>query len=151
MLAKVPQVDPNRLYAAGHSSAGTMAILFAEHEPRLKACVAFASVVDVWERLTSAMPAIANSPPPLVQLIKDSSPQTHRDKLACPIFLFHATNDSTVPSRQSEAFKAYLDGQGRPATLVEVPTGGHYDSMIREGVPRAIEWVKGLPGSASGG
>ena len=42
LLAKVPQVDPQRIYVAGHSSAGTLSLLFAEHEPRLKGCVAFA-------------------------------------------------------------------------------------------------------------
>jgi hypothetical protein len=30
------------------------------------------------------------------------------------------------------------------ATLVEVPSGGHYDSMIQEGIPAGIKWLKGL-------
>ena len=30
VLARVPEVDPKRIYAAGHSSAGTLALLFAE-------------------------------------------------------------------------------------------------------------------------
>jgi len=30
-------------------------------------------------------------------------------------------------------------------TLVKTATGGHYNSMIREGVPKAIAWLKALP------
>ena len=46
VLAKVPEVDPKRITVAGHSSAGTLAVLFAEHEPRLRSCLAYAPVDD---------------------------------------------------------------------------------------------------------
>lgn len=51
LLTRVPQVNPNQLYAVGHSSPGTLALLFAGHEPRLKGCVAFAPCIDVSQRL----------------------------------------------------------------------------------------------------
>ena len=40
-LAKVPKLDAKRIYVAGHSSAATLALLFASHEPRIKACAAW--------------------------------------------------------------------------------------------------------------
>jgi hypothetical protein len=35
---------------------------------------------------------------------------------------------------------------GKSVTLVVVPSGGHYDSMIREGIPRGIAWLLELAG-----
>ncbi len=40
VLAKLPEVDRDRLYAAGHSSAAIWALLFAEHESRIKGRIA---------------------------------------------------------------------------------------------------------------
>lgn len=39
-LARVPAIDPKRIYTAGHSSAGTLSLLVAQHEPRIAACIA---------------------------------------------------------------------------------------------------------------
>ena len=47
LTARVPEVDADRIYAAGHSSAGTLALLLAENEPRIKKCAAFAPRSDV--------------------------------------------------------------------------------------------------------
>ena len=44
---RVPAIDPQRFIAAGHSSAATLALLVAENEPQLSACVAYAPVVDI--------------------------------------------------------------------------------------------------------
>ena len=42
VLARMPEVDPRRIYVAGQGSAATLALLFAEHEPRVAACIACA-------------------------------------------------------------------------------------------------------------
>ena len=39
---------------------------------------------------------------------------------------------------------ARLERLGKNVSLVTVATGNHYDSMIQHGVPRRIEWMKGL-------
>ena len=49
-LANVPEVNRKQLFSAGHSSAGTLALLFAEHEPRLAGCVAYAPAIDLKNR-----------------------------------------------------------------------------------------------------
>jgi dipeptidyl aminopeptidase/acylaminoacyl peptidase len=58
--------------------------------------------------------------------------------------LFHAQDDSNVPVSESVDCHARLERLGRPVTLVTVPTGDHYDAMLRQGIPRAIAWLKGL-------
>jgi dienelactone hydrolase len=139
-LKKMPEVDPDRISAAGHSSAGTLAVLFAEHEPRLKACVAFAPALDVEKRFDPQDVARLTMVG-LGDLCVRYSPKRNEDKLRAPLFLFHAKDDSVVPFVDSEAFASDLQSKGKPVTLDLVPTGEHYDSMINEGIPRAIAWL----------
>ncbi len=142
----VPQVDSNRIYIAGHSSAATLALLAAEHEPRLKGCIAYAPATDVVARLKSVIDNSAASRllPGVAEFAKQSSPLTHAAKIGCPVFLFHAADDSNTPVSDSRRFAELLKSNGKAVTYVEVPTGNHYDSMIQQGIPRAIPWLKQL-------
>ena len=99
VLAKMANVDTDRLYIAGHSSAATLALLFAEHEPRIKACVAYAPCTDVESRLAQATAFLDQSVPGYRNFLRASSPKTHVAALKCPTFLFHAQDDTNVPLR----------------------------------------------------
>jgi dienelactone hydrolase len=140
VLAKVPQVDPQRISAAGHSSAGTLAVLFAENEPRLKACVAFAPALDLEERF-GADTITKFKKAGVADLAVLYSPKNNEDKLKVPLFLFHAQDDSNLPFGVSQTFADELKAKGKPVTLDLVATGDHYDSMINEGIPHAIAWL----------
>ena len=65
--------------------------------------------------------------------------------IICLIFLFHARDDTTVPIRQSQQFADQLKKTNPSVTLVTTARGGHHDSMIREGIPKAIAWLQKLP------
>lgn len=141
VLAKMPEVDPERLYAAGHSSAATLALLFAEHEPRIKACVAYAPCVDLVQRFRPHSLRLRMSLPGSTDFIAQSSPRTHEARLQCPLFLFHARDDSNVPFQESEQFAQRMRQLGKPVTFEAANSGNHYDSMISEGIPRGIIWL----------
>ena len=104
VLAKVPNIAADRVYIAGHSSAATLALLVAEHEPRIKACAAYAPVTDVEARLAKIAPQLDNAIPGYAKFLRFSSPKTAADKLKCPVFLFHAQDDSNVPIRETADF-----------------------------------------------
>jgi dipeptidyl aminopeptidase/acylaminoacyl peptidase len=144
-LAKVPNIDAKRIFIAGHSSAATLALLFAEHEPRIKGCAAFAPVTDVEDRIGNVAASLDSSIPGYRDFLRFSSPRTHVDKLKCPVFLFYAKDDTTVPPRQTTDFAETLKKTNAAVTLVSVARGGHYDSMLREGIPKAIQWFQKLP------
>ena len=70
------------------------------------------------------------------------SPRNHERTLSCPLYLFGAEDDSNTPiSGMREAFDR-LEELEKVVTLDEVPTGNHYNSMIKQGIPQAIGWMK---------
>jgi dienelactone hydrolase len=196
-LAKLPMVDPKKVFAAGHSSAGTASLLAAAHEPRLAGAVAYAPAADIPKRMEGAeeVPAMLSGLlfPRLNEFLTQSSPMTHAAAIKCPVFLYHAKDDDVVPFVDSERFVAALKTANKDVTFVagepgaaaaaeqaadaaggEAPAddaaaasegetdeeysdeeyedyedygfGVHHDSMIKEGMPKGIEWIKSRAG-----
>ena len=141
----LPQIDPKKIYVAGHSSAGTLALLAAETDPRIKACVAYAPACDVPKRQAKAIPVLRRLIPDISTFFTRSSPMTRAAKLRCPLFLFHADDDTNVPTSDVAAFLKVVRKTNTHVTFARVRTGGHYESMINDGIPQAIEWMKKLP------
>lgn len=150
VLAKLPAVDPERIYCAGHSSAGVLSLLLAEHEPRINGCIAYAAASDVEARLAEVAsdPQVGVLLPELKSFLKQSSPRTHIKHFECPVFLFHALDDSNEPAQTSADFAAKLRAEGKTVVYQTSPRGDHYDSMIESGIPQAIGWLKTLPTEA---
>lgn len=145
-FARIPNLDHNRIYTAGHSSAGTVSLLVAEHEPRIKACLAYAPVPDVERRLGHRfIQAVAQGIPDYPEFIARSSPINGVTQLRCPVFLFHADDDSNLPTSQVADFAAQLQKTNAHVTFSRVPTGNHYNSMIQQGIPQGIAWLQHLP------
>jgi dienelactone hydrolase len=144
LIEKVPQIDPDRVFSAGHSSAGTLSLLFAENEPRLKGCIAFAPAVDMVTRFNSQGSGIVGqlTSAGYGDFFTRYNPRLHEQDFACPVLLFHAQDDSNVPVSESTGLAQRLRQAGKDVTLELVPTGDHYDSMINQGIPKAIEWLK---------
>lgn len=159
-LSRIPVVDPGRISAAGHSSAGTLALLLAAHEPRLFACVAYAPESDVEGYIGTFLsdlpeheddiikskdvtPSLMNlALPGFSTFIKRSSPLAHVDRISLPVLLFHSEDDETVPIAHTKAFVGKLSAHSTLVKLVTVPEGGHYLPMIEEGIPKGIEWLR---------
>jgi dienelactone hydrolase len=148
VLARLPQVDPKRIFAAGHDSAGTLALLFAAHEPRLKGCIAYAPQTDPEAHFaaTLSLMAASNNFPGVADFARRSSPRTHIGRIQCPVFLFWAADDSVVAPAGIQKFATELGSRRPDVTVKTVPTGDHYQPMYNSGIGLAIEWLKGLPG-----
>ncbi|HEY3377257.1 MAG TPA: prolyl oligopeptidase family serine peptidase [Armatimonadota bacterium] len=145
-LANIPAIDGQRLYSAGHSSAGTVALLLAEKDPRIKACVAYAPLFNITEHTPDSMLSACEIQMPYFrQFTTDISPSTYLAQLTCPVFLFHADDDSIIGRDDVEPYVKKMRRYNPQVTYVTVPTGEHYDSMIDAGVPQAITWLQQLP------
>ena len=109
----------------------------------MKACVAFAPATDIIARHgTLNVRDLDRAAPGAKRFLTDYSPK-NMPTPQCPVFLFHANDDSNVPCDQS---RAYAEARGERVKLVVVPSGDHYDSMTEAGIPAAIEWLKPLAG-----
>jgi dipeptidyl aminopeptidase/acylaminoacyl peptidase len=141
-LQKIPEVDPAKIYASGHSSAATHALLFAEHEPRLAGVIAYAPGLNLEKRFGPAgLRAVSLILPGAVDFLKQSDPMTHAARLKCPTLLFHAFDDSNCPIADTQELHAKLSARGTDVTLVTAATGDHYDSMVNEGLPAGVRWL----------
>lgn len=145
-LARIPRVDPKRLYVAGHSSAGTLALQMAEYDRRIAACVAYAPCTDIATRLDAEYIQNWESRiPGFTRTVIGFSPNMHPEKLRCPTFLFHADDDSNVPLADNYAFAVAVRRTNPRLYLARVATGNHYESMIQQGIPWAIRWLQTKP------
>ena len=138
LLAKVPEVDPVQIYAAGHSSAATVALQLAAHELRVKAAVAYAPGTDIAGHIGAEdLTQLEQAVPGIEDFARSQSPINLAPR--CDVFLFYAQDDSVVSPSEPQA---YAGRYGNRVTVKAVATGDHYDSMINEGIPAAIEWMK---------
>ena len=147
-MHKVPEVNPNQLFACGHSSAAIQALDLAANDRRIRACCAYApctSCAQAWHesKLNQLLPGFS-------EFAEQFSPLSHVDDFTCPVFLFHAEDDSNVPFTEGKAGFELMQKSGVNATFSKVPTGDHYDSMIEQGIPAAIGWLKTIDKPAAG-
>jgi dienelactone hydrolase len=152
VLARMPEVDPKRIYVAGNGAAGTLALLWAEHEPRLRACIAGAPITDVprtVERFKKQ--GVDKLPDEMRTILQATSPQTHVAKFDCPVLLLHSATDDAVPVAESHELAGLLQQQGKDVTLVELPPGERNSVMLAAGIPRGVEWLRNIdqPGPAA--
>lgn len=138
------QLNKEKVYFAGHSSAATVALMAPQKLPFLKGIIAFAPVLNTEEYLSDIGRQVSTAIPAFKKALMDSSPHKNIAYFDMPIFLFSADDDSHIAGRQKtyQQFVLDLKEQGTPVTYKTVTHGGHYQSMIDEGIPAAIEWLK---------
>jgi dipeptidyl aminopeptidase/acylaminoacyl peptidase len=143
-LAKLPQVNPKMIYTAGHSSAATVSLLMAANEERLAGAIAFAPITDLNIRLEGIDDdrSVRRTLPGISTYLRTGSPVTYSERFKCPLFVFHARDDSNEPFQNTEKFVNQLKTSSTKVDFAVVNTGDHYDSMIQSGIPQAIHWIR---------
>ncbi len=143
-LAKLPQVDPTKIYCAGHSSAATLALQLAASEPRIAKCAAYAPMCDLRTRLSELLidPDAEAMFSGVREYVNAKSPTRLIPRFHCPVFIFHSQDDNNEPWETSNQFCNAMKAAGKDCTLESIPTGDHFQSMIDVGIPKGIEWFK---------
>ncbi len=147
VLARLAMVDRGRIYSAGHSSAATLSLLMAEHEPRLAGSLAYAPAADLEERFKelTEQPFVDMALPGIKYFIKRSSPKTHAAELIRPLFVFFAKDDQMASIDGARALLEKMPSKSE-LTFRTVAKGGHYQSMIEVAIPEGIEWIRAQDG-----
>lgn len=143
-LARLPMADPKRLIIWGHSSAATLSLLLASKDPRISRCIALAPVTDLKPRFGDILvqePAMAKFLPNLNNYIVSGSPITYISKLRCPVFIAHAKNDDNEPFKGTKDYVDALRKAGGKVDFLELEREGHYEPLLKAGIPKALEWL----------
>lgn len=142
--ARLPEVDPARIYTAGHSSAGTVSLLAGEYHPDVAACIAYAPCSDTEAFHADIAGAFGVNLllPGIKEFDRQFSPIRNVQKLKCPLFVFQARDDSVVEAGETKRFVDQARAHNQQVEYVEVDYGEHYESMIQQGIPRAVQWLK---------
>ncbi|MEQ1685050.1 MAG: PHB depolymerase family esterase [Burkholderiaceae bacterium] len=159
-VMKEHSIDPRRVYIAGLSAGGAMAIIVAEAYPELFAAVGVHSGLprgaasSVPEALSVMGTGVAgNAPQPRAGRIDDAAP------VRVPTIVFHGDQDRTVHPRNGEqVLAAALGGTVAGAARVEQGTAGQGRRYTRsshaadDGTTQAEHWLLHGAGHAwSGG
>lgn len=80
--------------------------------------------------------------PGIKEFDRQFSPMANVQKLKCPVFVFQARDDSVVEAGETKRFVDQARAHNQQVEYVEVDFGEHYDSMIQQGIPRAVQWLK---------
>lgn len=144
------QVDPKRLYIAGHSSAATLSLQVAENDPRIKACIAYAPAVSLKAHFDKigAMEVLEQAIPGWNDYALTYSPNQKIASLKCPLFFFQAADDSVIDTEQNRNFVRSVRKLNKKVVYVEEESGDHFQPMIDKGIPKAIAWLKKLAQAA---
>ncbi len=150
--SRLAMADPEHFYIAGHSSAATAALVVAAYEPAIKACAAFAPAVDMESRFPTLVRALVTRiAPGSADLFTRYNPRKIEGQINCPVMLFYARDDTVVSTSDIQQMANSMKGMGKRVELVTAPGGGHYESMINEGIPNAISWFQSIGGGSSAG
>jgi dienelactone hydrolase len=135
-------IDPDAVYVAGHSSAGTIAFAVAQKSERVKGCVAYAPVCDPHSWIGKEMlSTIESGVPGFEKFLAGYSPKLNTRSLKCPVFIFHAEDDPGVLPAVVDEYVSRLKVTNKSVTHVKVKDGGHYDSMIAPGLSKGVAWL----------
>lgn len=138
VLARLSDVDPNAVFIAGRRNSGTLALLFAEHEPRLRGCIAWGGTPNVVLELQRRAQLTGKQPDADEMLVAERlSPATHAAKLSCPVSLVSSSADDAA----MHAFQQQLQTLQKTVTLVVVPETQSSGPAHPEEMAAANTWI----------
>jgi dienelactone hydrolase len=137
-LARLPYVDANRLYVAGHSAGGTLALLAALTSNRFRAAASFSGSPDQVSFARGQKELVPFNPADQKEY-QMRSPLAFARSFKCPTRLYYGDEEwAFKASSRKTAEKARAAGLDVEA--VSVP-GDHFDS-VPEAMRRAITFFR---------
>ncbi|TBR20853.1 S9 family peptidase [bacterium] len=134
-LAKLPYVDPERVFIAGGSFGGYSTLsAVTKHPAEFRAAAAFVALANLFTFLKSIPPDPAwqnefarevGDPVKDEALLKERSPFFHADQVKVPLKVWQAENDVRTVKAEMDAFTGKLRELGIPVEYVVLPDEGH--------------------------
>jgi dienelactone hydrolase len=137
-LSEQPYVDANRLYIAGSSAGGTLALLAAEASNRFRAAASFSASPDqavLAKHAKIDLPFDKTDP----RELQMRSPLAYVHSFKCPVRIYYATQDHFVLTSQRTAELAKERGLDVEAVRIE----GDHGSIVPPGIKQSIPFFEG--------
>lgn len=149
---KVHQIDPARLYIGGVNEAGSLALLGAAHEPRLKGCVVVDPVCNVAAHYAMEYEDVDEMPVPEAitnqAFLGQCSPSAQIPHIQCPVFLASISYDDDESEQPTLAdnnqFVQQMSGAGKPIQFVKIGPAGDYNVNQDQVALQGVAWLKTL-------
>jgi dipeptidyl aminopeptidase/acylaminoacyl peptidase len=137
LLSQQPYMDSKRLYVAGSSAGGTLALLAAQASHRFRAAASFSASPDQALLVKHAKIDLPfdKADPRELQL---RSPLAYAASFKCPVRIYYATKDHFVLTSRRTAELAKEKGLDVEAVRIE----GDHGSIVPEGVKQSIPFFQ---------
>lgn len=131
LLQKHPNLDRDRLAAAGASYGGYMATWVLGHTDRFKAIINHAGVSNSYAQYGSDVPhgfprVMGGKPWENVEGMQRQNPMTYAKSFKTPMLVIHGELDYRVPYYQGLELYGILQAMGVPSRLVVFPNENHW-------------------------
>lgn len=132
LLARFPNIDPERLAAAGASYGGYMATWVLGHTDRFKAIINHAGVNDLVTQYGADVTqfgftkVLGGTPWENPEGLARNNPTTYAKNFKTPMLVIHGQLDYRVPYGNGTALYAILQSMGVPSRLVIFPDENHW-------------------------
>ena len=146
VLAKIPEIDRQRLYSVGYGSAATVSLLLAEKDHRIAACISYSPVFNVFEQTNMNSPLMSyygKKIPDFQQDLTSISPSTYLNQLTCPVFISEG-QDVHGRTSASEPYLEQLKRSNPQFQYAVAPVVVDHATMLQDGIPNAIAWLQQL-------
>jgi dienelactone hydrolase len=137
-LAATPGVDPNRVYVAGHSAGGTLAMLAAMTSKRFKGCASFSGSPDQVAFVRGQQDLAPFDPKDRQELIM-RSPLAFPKSFKCPARLYWGADEFEF-SMATKALAEKSKAAGLDVQAIEVP--GDHMTAVDPAMTQAISFFK---------
>jgi dipeptidyl aminopeptidase/acylaminoacyl peptidase len=138
-LAKLPGVDPNKVYVAGHSAGGTLTLLAALTSKRFRAAASFSGSPDQKAFLFGAT-ELARFDSSDINEIRMRSPVAWAGSFKCPVRMYYGTDESFPFGVYSQETANRAKSKGLDVEAERVP-GNHFTSA-ETAIRRSVTFFK---------
>jgi dipeptidyl aminopeptidase/acylaminoacyl peptidase len=139
LLARFPNLDKDRLAAAGASYGGYMATWVLGHTDRFKAIINHAGVNNSYSQFATDVPhgfakVMGGTPWENVEGFQRNNPMFYAKSFKTPTLVIHGELDYRVPYGNGLELYGVLQSMGVPSRLVVYPNENHWVLSPQNGV-----------------
>lgn len=142
-VARIPQIDPNAMYTAGTGAGGTISLMVAATDKRIKAAIAYSPYTNLPGKHTSLVETVSKSVPGYKEFIDRSSPHNNIDKMTKPIFIFHDERLSDISLEDTTNFVELVKKKNPSISLIHERDNDFADGdrMSSSSLKQSISWL----------